>query len=214
MMHVSLWRGFAGRATPPPNAPCWGYISRIRQFKPRITSVYWCWSCTSHSLTLGLPGRTMCQRIRRLLLLWVLSNQLASRSTHQTYDAINRHDWPTDVSCFLLGNVTCGGVVRYNRTYFTSPLFPIPYLSEGRCAILVRRPAGVPQLKINFVAFELKGPSISECIDDFLQIPHAFNLPKICGRNIGQHRKSRLFPRVNSSMINIENFTYQQSLRR
>ncbi|KAL4720457.1 hypothetical protein ACJJTC_018116 [Scirpophaga incertulas] len=86
--------------------------------------------------------------------------------------------------------VTCGGVVQNNLTYFTSPGFPELWGGQKECAITIEKThAGITQLKIDFVHFTIGQPNrtTGECDEDAMFLGEGENRFVICGQNHGQH---------------------------
>ncbi|XP_068618095.1 uncharacterized protein [Battus philenor] len=86
--------------------------------------------------------------------------------------------------------VTCGGVVQNNLTYFMSPGFPELWHGEGDCDITVEKThAGIMQLRIDFVHFTIGQPNrtTGECDEDAMIIGEGATNFTICGQNHGQH---------------------------
>lgn len=56
----------------------------------------------------------------------------------------------------FLVEVTCGGVVQNNLTYFMSPRFPELWTGEQNCSVQIEKThAGIMQLRIDFVHFTI-----------------------------------------------------------
>ena len=87
--------------------------------------------------------------------------------------------------------ITCGGTVFQNGTYFRSPNSPATYNDARACtATIPRVPPGVCQIRLDFVTFNLKPPTAGECdVDKLIIDGQAQNnlIPGICGHNNGQH---------------------------
>ncbi|KAL4721335.1 hypothetical protein ACJJTC_010126, partial [Scirpophaga incertulas] len=92
--------------------------------------------------------------------------------------------------------VTCGGVVQNNLTYFTSPGFPELWGGQKECAITIEKThAGITQLKIDFVHFTIGQPNrtTGECDEDAMFLGEGENRFVICGQNHGQHCTIKTF---------------------
>ncbi|XP_049876337.1 uncharacterized protein LOC126373971 isoform X2 [Pectinophora gossypiella] len=86
--------------------------------------------------------------------------------------------------------VTCGGTVQNNLTYFMSPGFPELWTGEKECSITVEKAfAGIMQLRIDFVHFTIGQPNrmTGECDEDAMIIGEGRNNFTVCGQNHGQH---------------------------
>ncbi|XP_063386641.1 uncharacterized protein LOC134672616 [Cydia fagiglandana] len=86
--------------------------------------------------------------------------------------------------------VSCGGLVQNNLTYFISPGFPELWTGEKDCSITVEKThAGIMQLRIDFVHFTIGQPNrlTGECDEDAMIVGEGDNEFRICGQNHGQH---------------------------
>ncbi|KAL0871515.1 hypothetical protein ABMA27_005231 [Loxostege sticticalis] len=86
--------------------------------------------------------------------------------------------------------VTCGGVVQNNLTYFTSPGFPELWSGERDCNITIDKThAGITQLRIDFVHFTIGQPNrtTGECDEDAMILGEGDSKLVLCGQNHGQH---------------------------
>ncbi|XP_061719209.1 uncharacterized protein LOC133526552 isoform X1 [Cydia pomonella] len=86
--------------------------------------------------------------------------------------------------------ISCGGVVQNNLTYFISPGFPELWTGEKDCNITVEKThAGIMQLRIDFVHFTIGQPNrrTGECDEDVMIVGEGDNEFRICGQNHGQH---------------------------
>ncbi|CAG4942865.1 unnamed protein product [Parnassius apollo] len=86
--------------------------------------------------------------------------------------------------------VTCGGTVQNNLTYFMSPGFPDLWYGEKDCNITVEKThAGIMQLRIDFVHFTLGQPNrtTGECDEDAMIVGEGATNFTVCGQNHGQH---------------------------
>ncbi|KPI99755.1 hypothetical protein RR46_04729 [Papilio xuthus] len=86
--------------------------------------------------------------------------------------------------------VTCGGVVQNNLTYFMSPGFPDLWHGDQDCDVTVEKThAGIMQLRIDFVHFTIGQPNrtTGECDEDALIIGEGATNFTVCGQNHGQH---------------------------
>ena len=97
--------------------------------------------------------------------------------------------YPIGLCCVY--QITCGGTVLQNGTYFRSPNSPATYNDARACtATIPRVPPGVCQVRLDFVSFNLKPPTAGECdVDKLIIDGQAQNnlVPGICGLNHGQH---------------------------
>ncbi|KAI1285797.1 hypothetical protein HDE_11638 [Halotydeus destructor] len=87
--------------------------------------------------------------------------------------------------------VTCGGTILQNGTYFRSPNAPATYNDARACsATIPKLGPSICQIRLDFVTFSLKPPTAGVCdvdkliIDGQSQNNHA---PALCGFNAGQH---------------------------
>ncbi|XP_073961375.1 uncharacterized protein [Choristoneura fumiferana] len=86
--------------------------------------------------------------------------------------------------------VSCGGTVQNNLTYFISPGFPELWTEPRDCEITIEKThAGVMQLRIDFVHFAIGQPNrlTGECDEDVMVLGDRDNEFRICGQNHGQH---------------------------
>ncbi|XP_047992050.1 uncharacterized protein LOC125230849 isoform X2 [Leguminivora glycinivorella] len=86
--------------------------------------------------------------------------------------------------------VSCGGVVQNNLTYFISPGFPELWTGEKDCSVTVEKThAGIMQLRIDFVHFTIGQPNrlTGECDEDAMIVGEGDNEFRVCGQNHGQH---------------------------
>ncbi|XP_052743372.1 uncharacterized protein LOC112053078 isoform X2 [Bicyclus anynana] len=86
--------------------------------------------------------------------------------------------------------VTCGGVVQNNLTYFMSPRFPELWTGERNCSVLIEKThAGIMQLRIDFVHFTIGQPNrlTGECDEDAMVLGEGASNYTLCGQNHGQH---------------------------
>ncbi|XP_028171788.1 uncharacterized protein LOC114361068 [Ostrinia furnacalis] len=86
--------------------------------------------------------------------------------------------------------VTCGGVVQNNLTYFLSPGFPELWSGERDCDITIEKThAGITQLRVDFVHFTIGQPNrtTGECDEDAMTLGEGSGKVVICGQNHGQH---------------------------
>nr|XP_037876896.1 uncharacterized protein LOC119630688 isoform X2 [Bombyx mori] len=86
--------------------------------------------------------------------------------------------------------VTCGGVVQNNLTYFMSPEFPELWSGEEDCNITIDKAfAGIMQLRIDFVHFTIGQPNrtTGECDEDAMILGDGETKFVLCGQNPGQH---------------------------
>ena len=97
--------------------------------------------------------------------------------------------YPIGLCCIY--QITCGGTVLQNGTFFRSPNSPATYNDARACtATIPRVPPGVCQVRLDFVSFSLKPPTEGECdVDKLIIDGQAQNnlVPGICGLNHGQH---------------------------
>ncbi|KAJ0174422.1 hypothetical protein K1T71_009530 [Dendrolimus kikuchii] len=86
--------------------------------------------------------------------------------------------------------VSCGGVVQNNITYFMSPGFPELWNGDEDCNITIDKThAGIMQLKIDFIHFTLGQPNrrTGECDEDAMILGDGETNLTLCGQNHGQH---------------------------
>ncbi|XP_045775283.1 uncharacterized protein LOC123874129 isoform X2 [Maniola jurtina] len=86
--------------------------------------------------------------------------------------------------------VTCGGTVQNNLTYFMSPRFPELWMGESNCSIQIEKThAGIMQLRIDFVHFTIGQPNrlTGECDEDAMVLGEGATNFTLCGQNHGQH---------------------------
>ncbi|XP_048478406.1 uncharacterized protein LOC119693499 isoform X2 [Plutella xylostella] len=86
--------------------------------------------------------------------------------------------------------VTCGGTVQNNLTYFMSPGFPELWGGRGDCNVTIEKAhAGIMQLRIDFVHFSIGQPNraTGECDEDVMTLGEEGNQFRVCGQNHGQH---------------------------
>ncbi|XP_063852275.1 uncharacterized protein LOC135095399 [Scylla paramamosain] len=112
------------------------------------------------------------------------------------------------VCCVL--TVTCGKTISVNNTYFVNENHPgtitytgADYDSLGHlqstanlygtpstCYVTLEPPYGTCQILLEFVDFELSGPTQGDCTNDTFVV-HGANpgcdIPTLCGNNAGQH---------------------------
>ncbi|XP_064490351.1 uncharacterized protein LOC135401730 isoform X2 [Ornithodoros turicata] len=77
-----------------------------------------------------------------------------------------------------------------NNSYFVQPMFPRPYRDSGNLSLTTLVPRGICQLRIELERFSISDPVNGSCTDDYFQA-HVNGsdsiLPRLCGRNDGQH---------------------------
>ncbi|XP_026322742.1 uncharacterized protein LOC113232286 [Hyposmocoma kahamanoa] len=87
--------------------------------------------------------------------------------------------------------VSCGGLVQNNLTYFVSPGFPQLWMGEMKeCSITIEKAfAGITQLRVDFVHFTLGQPNrtTGQCDEDVMILGEGLNNFTVCGQNHGQH---------------------------
>ncbi|XP_053610949.1 uncharacterized protein LOC128675515 isoform X2 [Plodia interpunctella] len=86
--------------------------------------------------------------------------------------------------------VTCGGKIENNLTYFMSPGFPEAWSGDRDCGITVHKThAGIMQLRIDFIQFTIGQPNrtTGECDEDAMILGEGASNFTICGQNYGQH---------------------------
>ncbi|XP_075980315.1 uncharacterized protein LOC142979340 isoform X2 [Anticarsia gemmatalis] len=86
--------------------------------------------------------------------------------------------------------VSCGGLVQNNLTYFMSPGFPELWDGEEDCEITIEKThAGIMQLRIDFVHFTIGQPnrSTGDCDEDAMILGDGDSKFTLCGQNHGQH---------------------------
>ncbi|KAG6447527.1 hypothetical protein O3G_MSEX005016 [Manduca sexta] len=86
--------------------------------------------------------------------------------------------------------VSCGGAVQNNLTYFMSPGFPELWSGEEDCNITIDKTyAGIMQLKIDFIHFTIGQPNrtTGECDEDAMVLGDGETKFTLCGQNHGQH---------------------------
>ncbi|XP_072944923.1 uncharacterized protein [Epargyreus clarus] len=113
--------------------------------------------------------------------------------------------------------VTCGGLVQNNLTYFMSPGFPELWSNDSDCDITIEKThAGIMQLRIDFVHFTIGQPNrtTGECDEDVMILGEGANNFTICGQNHGQHvyytlpsasetREAGEFPRPRATRLSL-----------
>ena len=96
---------------------------------------------------------------------------------------------PVGLCCVY--QITCGGTILQNGTYFRSPNSPATYNDARACtASIPRLPPFICQVRLDFVNFNLKPPTGGECDVDKLIIDGQSQnnvIPPLCGLNNGQH---------------------------
>ncbi|XP_049702184.2 uncharacterized protein LOC110376748 isoform X1 [Helicoverpa armigera] len=86
--------------------------------------------------------------------------------------------------------VSCGGSVQNNLTYFMSPGFPELWSGEEDCTINIEKThAGIMQLRIDFLHFSIGQPNrtTGECDEDAMILGDGDSKFILCGQNHGQH---------------------------
>lgn len=86
--------------------------------------------------------------------------------------------------------VTCGGVVQHNLTYFMSPDFPDFWDGSKNCDIRIEKAhAGITQMRLDFVHFNIGQPNrtTGECDEDVMVLGSDGEKFNLCGQNHGQH---------------------------
>ncbi|CAH0588805.1 unnamed protein product [Chrysodeixis includens] len=86
--------------------------------------------------------------------------------------------------------VSCGGSVQNNLTYFMSPGFPELWSGEQDCNITIEKThAGIMQLRIDFLHFTIGQPNrmTGDCDEDAMILKDGDSEFKLCGQNHGQH---------------------------
>jgi len=92
------------------------------------------------------------------------------------------------VCCVL--SATCDATITTSGTYFTSPNYPAAYSSAGACVATLVPPEGTCQILLEFVDFDLLGPTEGDCVNDTFVVSGAnagSSIPVLCGSNAGQH---------------------------
>ncbi|XP_053203835.1 uncharacterized protein LOC128388463 isoform X1 [Panonychus citri] len=96
---------------------------------------------------------------------------------------------PVGVCCFL--QVTCGGSILYNGTYFRNPNAPSPYTDSRPCSAQISNlKPDICQIRLDFLIFSLSQPTQGECDKDRFVVNGQIQndvLPPMCGVNSGQH---------------------------
>ncbi|XP_054166089.1 uncharacterized protein LOC128963602 [Oppia nitens] len=96
---------------------------------------------------------------------------------------------PVGICCFF--QVTCGGTIVNNGTYFRNPNAPSPYTDSRACSVTVQRiRPDICQIRLDFLVFDLSRPREGTCDSDrFVVNGQTQNniIPPICGYNTGQH---------------------------
>lgn len=88
--------------------------------------------------------------------------------------------------------MTCSGFTDQDVSYFESPGYPAPSLSELSCSMAVILKHTTQQLLLEFEFFELMPPTDGNCgVDKFVISGQNTNqpIPVLCGINTGQHRR-------------------------
>lgn len=86
--------------------------------------------------------------------------------------------------------VSCGGTIKHNGTYFRNPNAPAPYTDFRSCSVTVARQPNICQVRLDFLKFDLDRPRSGVCENDrFVVSGQASNsiVPPLCGYNSGQH---------------------------
>ncbi|XP_076056232.1 uncharacterized protein LOC143034170 [Oratosquilla oratoria] len=85
-----------------------------------------------------------------------------------------------------INQVSCGDVIKVNKTYFTTKTS-----TSGTCPVKVSKISSeICHLRLDLTIFRLKGATLGSCQRDvFLVSGHNVNsfVPKLCGNNDGQH---------------------------
>jgi len=102
---------------------------------------------------------------------------------------------------------SCGSTVSQNQTFFRNPDFPNKYrpaTGSDVCQIRIRKQGNNSQLRLNFITFDIDGPSppvgtgtaipsgveAGICRNDMLTISaQGAGIPSLCGNLDGQHSK-------------------------
>lgn len=107
---------------------------------------------------------------------------------------INNQDYynrRTVVGSCCVYQVTCGGTILQNGTFFRNPNAPATYSDAKACSATIPRvPRGTCQIRLDFVAFSLKPPTAGVCdVDKLIVDGQSQNnvAPALCGQNVGQH---------------------------
>ncbi|XP_022116056.2 uncharacterized protein LOC110993936 isoform X1 [Pieris rapae] len=111
------------------------------------------------------------------------------------YDCRQRDGTPSGDCAHGLGvccvfEVTCGGTVQNNLTYFSSPGFPELWSGEEDCKIEIEKThAGIMQLKIDFIHFTIGQPNrrTGACDEDAMILGEGRSNFTLCGQNHKQH---------------------------
>jgi len=111
------------------------------------------------------------------------------------------------VNCVLtLVYSSCGSIVNQNQTFFRNPDYPSKYrpaTGSDVCQIRIRKQINTCQLRLNFIKFDIDGPSppvgtaaantgveSGVCKNDMLTISaQGAGIPSLCGNLDGQHSK-------------------------
>ncbi|KAF9409894.1 hypothetical protein HW555_010865 [Spodoptera exigua] len=105
-------------------------------------------------------------------------------------------DRSNELVCFLVlwmlkgVEVSCGGAVQNNLTYFMSPGFPELWDGEEDCNITIEKThAGIMQLRIDFLHFTIGQPNrtTGDCDEDAMILGDGDSKFTLCGQNHGQH---------------------------
>ncbi|KAK8405007.1 hypothetical protein O3P69_001524 [Scylla paramamosain] len=101
----------------------------------------------------------------------------------------------TSGSCKTGGNccvfqVSCGGLVTQNCTYFVNENYPKPFDGVGSCQLTVNKVnPSVCQLRLDFDSLVLSGPETTDnrCLNDRFTVSGGSSTPIICGTSTGNH---------------------------
>ncbi|XP_060804997.1 uncharacterized protein LOC106137780 [Amyelois transitella] len=86
--------------------------------------------------------------------------------------------------------VTCGGKIENNLTYFMSPGFPEAWNEKGDCDVTIHKThAGIMQLRIDFIQFTIGQPNRTTgvCDEDAMILGEGDSNFTLCGQNYAQH---------------------------
>ncbi|CAG0914760.1 unnamed protein product [Notodromas monacha] len=92
------------------------------------------------------------------------------------------------VCCVFM--VKCNEAVVQNGTYFINRNYPEPDTSADVCQATIDTKENICQLRLDFIAFRLKGPEAGTCSEDRFIVSGlgaSRGIPTICGMNDGQH---------------------------
>lgn len=87
--------------------------------------------------------------------------------------------------------ISCGDFSSERFLYFRNPGFPAPYRQQRMCRVRVgKHNKSVCQYRVDLLTFDLAPPLYGNCSQDIFVVSGQNEnnvVPKICGRNSGQH---------------------------